>query len=307
MNNALLALLTQTSVYTILLSLTALLTVLVDLRTKHTVASEIREILDTVRDTESARAYPYLIPALLELLRSGESAFLKDTPEYAFRRVLLEILSRLPMTESLRPHAQAIYSCMLHLIRHDNEENGTTACKLLVDIIRAYRMLTGETLDEFVAVFLQIFANMKVSVEEILSEDSSVLDPANILFSIRSFKVLGEMGMVIVIMSQIHKQLASPAMQTTIPHAIEVLALESPAQHKARTNFKVTGRIWAGMSPTVKNAGAYSEFIHSQIKACVRSIGQCRILKVLYRCYHTSLITCVSLENSQKPMLKTSY
>ncbi|KAF9453072.1 FAT-domain-containing protein [Macrolepiota fuliginosa MF-IS2] len=238
----------------------------IDLRTKHTVASEIREILDTVRDTESARTYPYLVPALTELLRSGEPAFSKDTPEYAFRRVLLEILNRLPVSESLRPHAQTIFNCMLHVIRHDNEENGTTACKALVDIIRGYRILTEESLNEFVAIFLQIFQNMKGLVEEVLSEGSAILDPTIVFPSVRSFKVLGEMGMVIVIMSQVHRQLVSPAMQASIPYASEVLALESPAQHKARTDFEAMDGIWSGMSPTVKNAGAYSEFIHSQIK-----------------------------------------
>ncbi|XP_006460304.1 hypothetical protein AGABI2DRAFT_184795 [Agaricus bisporus var. bisporus H97] len=239
-----------------------------DFRTKHTVASEIREILDTVRDTESARTYPYLVPALAELLRSGEPAFSKDTPEYAFRRVLLEILNRLPVSENLRPHTQTIFNCMLHVIRHDNEENGTTACKALVDIIRGYRILTEENLNEFVAIFLQVFQNMKGLVDEVLSEDSSIIDTAVLLPSIRSFKVLGEMGMVIVIMSQVHRQLVSPAMQTSIPYASEVLALESPAQHKARKDFEATGEVWSGMSSTVKNAGAYSEFIHSQIKAC---------------------------------------
>lgn len=281
-----------------------LLNVWTDLRTKHAVASEIREILDTVRDTESARTYPYLVPALTELLRSGEPAFSKDTPEYAFRRVLLEILNRLPVSESLRPHAQTIFNCMLHVIRYDNEENGTTACKALVDIIRGYRILTEESLNEFVAIFLQLFQNMKGLVEEVLAEDSAVLDPTIVLPSIRSFKVLGEMGMVIVIMSQVHRQLVSPAMQASIPYASEVLALESPAQHKARTDLEAMGGIWSGMSPTVKNAGAYSEFIHSQIKACMHLLGLPHIFKLLYRCCRILRITCVSLENNLKAMLK---
>jgi transformation/transcription domain-associated protein len=242
------------------------------------VASEIREILDTVRDTESARTYPYLVPALAELLRSGEPAFSKDTSEYAFRRVLLEILNRLPVSESLRSHMPTIFSCMLHVIRHDNEENGTTACKALVDIIRGYRILTEENLNEFVAIFLQVFQNMKGLVEEVLSEDSSNIDTTVLFPSIRSFKVLGEMGMVIVIMSQVHRQLVSPAMQTSIPYATDVLALESPAQHKARTDYEAMGEVWSGMSSTVKNAGAYSEFIHSQIKACTHLLGLTHII-----------------------------
>lgn len=275
-----------------------------DLRTKHTVASEVREILDTVRDTESARTYPYLVPAVTELLRSGEPAFSKDTPEYAFRRVLLEILNRLPVSESLRPHAQTIFTCMLHVVRHDNEENGTTACKALVDIIRGYRILTEESLNEFVAIFLQLFQNMKGLVEEVLSEDAAILDSTTVLSSVRSFKVLGEMGMVMVIMSQVHRQLVSPAMQSSIPYATEVLALESPAQHKARVDFEAMGGIWSGMSPIVKNAGAYSEFIHSQIKVRMYPSGLGRIPNLSHRCCRTSLITCVFLGNNQRDTLK---
>ncbi len=168
---------------------------------------------------------------------------------------------------------------MLHVVRHDNEENGTTACKALVDIIRGYRILEEESLNEFVAIFLQVFQNMKSLVEEALREDSATLDSTVVLPSVRSFKVLGEMGMVMVIMSQVHRQLVSPAMQSSIPFATEVLALESPAQHKARIDFEAMGGIWSGMSPTVKNASAYSEFIHSQIKVCIHSLDSDRIPK----------------------------
>lgn len=229
-------------------------------------AAEIREMLDTVRDTESIRALPYLIPALLELLRSGEVALNKDTVEYQFRRVLLEIINRLPVNEAIRPHVTPIFSCMLHILRNDNEENGAVACKTLLDIIRGYRILTDECLSEFVAIFQEGLRNMKALVEQVLSEDSDILDPSAVPLSLRSFKVLGEMSMVMVIMSQVHRPLISAPMQTTIAPAFEALALESPAQKKAREDYEAMGGIWAGMTPTIKNASAYTDFIHAQIK-----------------------------------------
>ncbi|KAF8897572.1 hypothetical protein BD779DRAFT_388223 [Infundibulicybe gibba] len=238
----------------------------IDLRTKHAVASEIREMLDTVRDTESARVLPYMIPALLELLRSGEAALQKDTVEYQFRRLLLDILNRLPFTDAVRPHVGAIFNCMLHIIRHDNEENGVIACKTMVDIIRSSRALTEDVLAEFIAIFQEAFQNMKRLVDEVLSEDSPIFDSNIVLPSIRSFKVIGEMGMVMVIMSQIHRPMFSATIQTTTTPAFEALALESPAQEKARADYEAMGGIWAGMAPTIKNVSAYSDFIHAQIK-----------------------------------------
>lgn len=223
-------------------------------------------MLDTARDSESARALPYLIPALTELLESSEAAFHKESTEYQFRRVLLEILSRLPLNETVRTHVAPIFNCMLHILRHDNEENGTTACKTMVEHIRSYRSLTEENLSDFVAIFQDVFRNMKGLVEQILSEESSLLDPNVLLPSLRSFKVLGEMGMVMVMMSQVHRPMISPTIQATMAPAFEVLSLESPAQSKIRSDHEAMGGIWAGMAPTIKNAATYSDFIHAQIK-----------------------------------------
>ena len=226
-------------------------------------------MLDTVRDTESVRALPYLIPAMLELLRSGSVATHKDSVEYQFRRVLLEIINRLPVNEAIRPHATPIFNCMLHILRHDNEENGVIACKTLLDVVRSYRPLTDDSLSEFLSIFQEAFKNMGGLVEQTLSDDSAVLDPNVMLPSIRSFKVLGEMGMVMVIMSQFHRPMASAPVQTTIAPAFEVLALEAPAQKKAREDCEAMGGIWAGMANSIKNSVAYSDFIHTQIKVCL--------------------------------------
>ncbi|KAF5387961.1 hypothetical protein D9615_000446 [Tricholomella constricta] len=238
----------------------------IDLRTKHTVAAEIREMIDTVRDTESIRAIPVLIPALLDLLRNGEVALHKDTVEYQFRRVLLEIVNRLPINEAIRPLSTPIFTCMLHILRRDNEENGSVACKTLLDHIRNYRILTEECLAEFVAIFQEGFRNMKDIVVEVLSEDSKPLDPNIVPLGLHSFKVIGEMGMVIVIISQMHRSMAAGPVQTTLPAAFEVLAIQSPAQRKAREDYEAMEGIWAGMSPTIKNTAAYTDFIHCQIK-----------------------------------------
>jgi transformation/transcription domain-associated protein len=226
----------------------------------------MREMLDTVRDSESVRAFPYLIPALLELLRSGEPSLQKEAMEYQFRRVLIEIVHRLPFNETVRSHVNAIFNCMLHVLRHDNEENGVTACKTLVDLTRNYRIYTEEGVAELATICQEVFQNAKGLAEELLSEDSAVID-ANVVFpSIRSFKVIGEVGMVMVIMSQIHRQAIKTPAQATMAPAFEVLALEAPAQHVARTNCEAMGGIWAGMAPTIKNALAYTDLIQSQIK-----------------------------------------
>ncbi|KAK2466244.1 hypothetical protein APHAL10511_001886, partial [Amanita phalloides] len=263
-----------------------------DLRTKHFVACEIREMLDTVRDSESVRALPYLIPALLELLRSGEPSLLKESMEYQFRRVLIEIIHRLPFNEAVRSHANAIFNCMLHVLRHDNEENGVTACKTLVDLTRNYRIYTADSVAELASICQDVFHNAKGLAEELLAEDSSVVDSNAVFRSIRSFKVIGEIGMVMVIMSQIHRQAIETPAQATMTPAFEVLSLEAPAQHLARTNCEAMGGVWAGMAPTIKNPSTYADMIQCQIKLLSYVAYVMRFLSEINEPWGEMLIRC---------------
>ena len=226
-------------------------------------------MVDTIRDSESARSLPYLVPALVGLLQSGEPAFQKDTVDYQFRRVLFEILNRLPVHESVRTHVNSVFNCVLHVLRHDNEENGVTACKTLVDVVRGYRLLTDDGLKEFIVIFHEVFRHMEGHVQQYLAEDSAVLDTNTTIPALRSFKVLGEMGMVMVIMAQVHGPQVSSTIQGTTTQAFATLALESPAQNKARTDYEAMGGTWAGMATTIKNPSIYSDFIHGQIKVNV--------------------------------------
>lgn len=238
----------------------------IDLKTKHTVACELREMIDTVRDADSARVLPQMIPVLLEILRSGGASFHKDTLEFQFRRVLLEVLHRVPYSDVIRPQALPLLSGMLHILRHDNEENGVTSCKIIIDLLRSFRALTEELVAEFMSILQDVFRNIKGLVEETLSQDSPVLDPNVVMPSIRSFKVLAEMGMVVVTFSQSHRPMVVTLIQTTLGLNFEVLALESPAQRKAREDYEAMGSYWTGMAPTIKNPSAYADFVNAQIK-----------------------------------------
>ncbi|KAF9224621.1 FAT-domain-containing protein [Gyrodon lividus] len=238
----------------------------IDTRTKHTVLCELREMIDTVQDTDSARVFPKMIMVVLEILRSGEPTYDKVSLGYQFRCVLLEIIHRIPYNDSIRPLAPPLLSGMLHTLRHDNEDNGVTSCKIIIDLLRSFRTLTEELVSEFMVTAQDVFRNLKGLVEETLSEDSAVLDVNVAAPSIRSFKVLAEMGMVVVIFSQIRRSLLVNMIQTTLTLNVEVLALESPAQRKAREDCETMGAYWTGMAPTIKNPQAYADFITAQIK-----------------------------------------
>ncbi|KAJ7700136.1 hypothetical protein B0H17DRAFT_1158131 [Mycena rosella] len=218
-------------------------------------ATEIREMLDTPRDSDSFRALVYLIPTTLTLLRSVAVVLDKKATEYSFRRVLVEIINRLPFHENVRPRVDEIFNY--------NEENGVTCCKTLVDLIRNYRITSGQNMSDFFVLFQQSCSNMTGLVTEVLSATSPPINQDEVLPCLRSFKGLVEMGQVMASFMQIQRA-ATP--NETLGPAFEVIALESPAQKAARENHEAMGGFWSGMSPDIQNTIAYSDFLSAQAK-----------------------------------------
>ncbi|KAI0284236.1 FAT domain-containing protein [Russula aff. rugulosa BPL654] len=223
-------------------------------------------MIDNVRDAEATRVYLQTIPALLELLRSIDPAFQKDTPEYQFRRVIVEILQRLAPTEGARSLVSVVFPGMLYLLRHDNEEIGVACCKTLSEIIRTHRTLPEELVSQFMVVFQELAQNIPSLATEYLSEGSAELEIKVVLPSMHSFKVLKEMGIVVSAFMRDQRQSIVALIQNSLPLHFEVLAVEAPAQKKAREDYEAMGGFWSGMSESIRNAQAYSDLILAQVK-----------------------------------------
>jgi transformation/transcription domain-associated protein len=228
--------------------------------------------MDSLTEADSSQVLPHLIPTLLEILRSGDVSFLKDSLDNQFRRILIEILHRIPFNEVVRAQATLILSGMLHILRHDNEDNGVTSCKAITDLVRSSKAFPPDLIAEFFFILQDLLRNIKGLVEEVLSDDSPVLDP-NVMFpSIRSFKVLSEMSILNVTLVHVNRPGVSSALQASLSLNFDVLLLESPSQKKAREEFEARGGIWSGMSPTIKNQLAYTDFITCQIRVSLQAL-----------------------------------
>ncbi|KAJ7068316.1 hypothetical protein C8F01DRAFT_1364679 [Mycena amicta] len=235
----------------------------VDMSAKIKSATEIRDIIDAPREADTIRSFAVLVQSVVALLRSIPVVHDKSAPEYAFRRVLVEIINHLPPHDSIRARAEEIFSCMLHVARNDNEDNGALCCKTIVDLIRHYRISSGQSMTEFFALFQETCSNMSALVTEVLSENSPPIPQDTIFTCLRSFKGLVEMGQVLTTLTQLLRTGTTPESQKP---AFDVINIESPAQKTARENHEAMGGFWAGMAPTIVNAAAYADFISAQTK-----------------------------------------
>ncbi|KAJ3865184.1 hypothetical protein EV359DRAFT_39363 [Lentinula novae-zelandiae] len=238
----------------------------IDLTTKNTVACEIRDLLDTTRDTDTLRVLPWLIPTLLDLLRTGEPVFRKDVPEYQFRKTLLEILIRIPVGEPARAQSASIIECIHHLLRNDNEDNVILACKVYMDLVKNYRCITEENMTNFTTIFQESQHRMEAVASKYLAEDSAIVEPNEVFLGMDSPKVVAEMSLDMALFSQASRGQIAPTIKATIQSSFSLLDVESPAQKKARVDAEAMGSVWAGMSPTVKNHALYHDLLSAQIK-----------------------------------------
>ncbi|VDC00095.1 unnamed protein product [Peniophora sp. CBMAI 1063] len=134
------------------------------------------------------------------------------------------------------------------ILKKDNEENGVTACRAIQDIVRTCRIFTDEIARE--DIFSQQLAHLPQMINEthMAPPDPRALPPA-----MRSFRVLSEMGIVIVTFAQTIGSIQStprfaglmPLLQGIVPRMYEATCLEAPAQREARAEFEAMGGFWS--------------------------------------------------------------
>ncbi|TFK56003.1 FAT-domain-containing protein [Heliocybe sulcata] len=277
-----------------------------DMQRRINSAGELRELIDVVRDSEAARVLPNMVSNLLELVRTGEPAFRRDTPEFQLRRAIVDIIHRVPHQESLRPLVLTVITGLLDLIRNDNEDNAVTCCKTIVELVRYFRLLSEDHVAEFMAIFTTLLQNTKELVVELLSEDSAPVDPNVLLPSTKSFKALAEMCMTVVTFSQSHRQLLSKHVPGILHLNYEILTLEPPAQKRAREDYEAMGGFWTGVAPTIKNVHAYGDFVQAQIKMISHSAYILRGLEEYNKYGDTLVLTGLRLFQDCPPNAVTS-
>ena len=99
-------------------------------------------MIETVKDADTPKSIPAVATAVVDILKNTEPSSQKDSTEFIFRRVLIEILHRIPTTDAIRSHASILCAGLLHVVGADYEENAITCCKILMDVDV---LLRGET------------------------------------------------------------------------------------------------------------------------------------------------------------------
>nr|KAG5693698.1 hypothetical protein BaRGS_008340 [Batillaria attramentaria] len=229
-------------------------------------AQELSENFETVVNSPQ---YPQFLQeamrVFLKILEEGEPQFIAEQNMQHLRKVLLEILHRIPCNEHLKKYIQPVLSLMFRLLKTDNEENVLVCIRIILELHKQFRPQMNEEIQDFLQFVKGIYSSLpshlpkifeprpqrkvkdmtEINVELWLQDiytltpvvtDKKNADGQNITYNIiprgvQSLKVLAELPIIVVLMYQLYKASVQPDMLEFIPlimNTITLLAQTTP-------------------------------------------------------------------------------
>ncbi|XP_053373271.1 transformation/transcription domain-associated protein-like isoform X1 [Mercenaria mercenaria] len=249
-------------------------------------AQELSENFETV---VSSPQYPQFLAdavrVFMKILEDGEPQFIADQNLQQLRKLLLEIIHRIPSNEHLKKYVQQILSLMFKLIKVENEENVLVCLKIIIELHKQYRPQMNEEIQDFLKFVNQIYTNLpthlnkifeprsqikvkdvaEINVDALLQEtytvttimtDKKNADNQSVSYNIipkgvLSLKVLAELPIIVVLMYQLYKPNVHQEVANFIPLIMNTIILQPLQQHRSHPAF---------------NKEVFVDFVAAQIK-----------------------------------------
>jgi transformation/transcription domain-associated protein len=87
-------------------------------------------------------------------------------PEAQIRRATLEICTRLPQNEVLRPHAGLLLDMAMRVLRNDYEENALLAARIIFEVHKSYRPILVDHVKPFLDFVLAAYKSLPSSIQK---------------------------------------------------------------------------------------------------------------------------------------------
>jgi len=216
------------------------------IKTRLIAAQDISEGFESIVASPHYSAFlEFGIPKFLQTLRDVEPQFVSETTEQEFRKLLLEMIHRIPTNEQLKPYLKQILVLMFDLLEIDNEENVLVALRIIIELHKQYRPHMPSEIQTFLSFVKRMFKefpnNAKAHFNVVSVGPDGVLPPEGsdatknalgssqnggkvpgtpspsgdvgaksqsncIAKATTSLKVLSELPIIVVIIYQIYKQ-----------------------------------------------------------------------------------------------------
>ncbi|XP_050062544.1 transformation/transcription domain-associated protein-like [Aphis gossypii] len=237
------------------------------------------EIVQTLNENfeiiEKSHQYPtflkHMIKHFIRILVDGEPYFIAEYHIFQVRKLVLEIIYKLPCNEFLKPHVDLLVTLCMKLMETDNEQNGILCIRIFVELQKNFRPPYKAEIRKFLQYTKKIYWDIPDNMEKIFSmrtqqrlriNDLSTVDISEILDntyyaivincetsennietynviprSISSLKILQELPISIVLIYQLYKDNVTKYLSENIPTMIRIIALQPSMLYKSHSNY----------------------------------------------------------------------
>lgn len=250
-------------------------------------AQELSEHFDSlVQSTSYPSVLEHCLKVFLKMLEDGEPQFIQENTTQNIRKLILEMIHRLPICESLRQHVKPIISLMLKLLQTENEENVLVCLRIIIELHKNFRPSFNPEVQQFLTYVKKIYNDLPnhvakifepltpfrvkdmkdLKVEALLeetyttriihlektTESGPFLQVYNLLpKGVLSLRVLQELPIIVVLIYQIYKNSVHQEVSEFVPLIMTTINLKPPMNQKGQQAL---------------NKEVFADFIGAQIK-----------------------------------------
>ncbi|XP_054454287.1 transformation/transcription domain-associated protein isoform X2 [Anoplopoma fimbria] len=250
--------------------------------TKLKMMQEVSENFENVTSSPQYSTFlEHIIPRFLTFLQDGEVQFLQEKPTQQLRKLVLEIIHRIPTNEHLRPHTKNVLSVMFRFLEIESEENVLICLRIIIELHKQFRPPISQEIHHFLdfvkliykdlpKVVARYFENPQVIAENTVPspemvgmitsvlvktaperEDSETRTHTIIPRGSLSLKVLAELPIIVVLMYQLYKLNIHNVVSEFVPLIMNTIMLQVSPQARQHKLY---------------NKELYADFIAAQIK-----------------------------------------
>ena len=130
-------------------------------------ALELRSSIEILHSTE----FPLMLSALLPSLTTVLTTRTRPSPDttsvqHRLRNAVLDIISKFPLNEVLRPHAPHIVAVARDVLTRDYEDNAVIASRIIFDLYKVYRNLPQDDVQPYMDFVVEIYRTLPLSVKQ---------------------------------------------------------------------------------------------------------------------------------------------
>lgn len=238
-------------------------------------AQQISDNLDMILGSPE---YPSFLTQALgvfrKFLREGSPHFIAEQHAHQVRKLVLEIIQRLPANDYLRSHTQNILLMAFELLKLENEENVVVCLKIIIELHKQFRPAHTPEITHFLQFVKSIYKELPNHMSKIfepreplkvndlselnvdaLLEETFTITPittskkttsseanAQVTYNlipraILSLKVLQELPIIVVLMYQLYKQYVHQEVSEFIPLIMNTITLQPNEAQRVHKNF----------------------------------------------------------------------